>query len=263
MEPRILVTTTLLLLLGAATSAKAENPEQLRQFLNTGRCRSCDLSYVNLAREDLSNADLVGANLQGANLSDANLTNVDLSNANLQDADLNRSILTGAILQGSNLRGTILANQSNDRTARNRQGWGRQTQQVQSPASHRWRLRSRSNRPSRNDDYQSQNIDRNSQTYETELRHIYQEVTNRQISRRDLKQYGQSLGQGRSIADIRREMVQSPEGRAALNGVYREVLGRNIDASGLKTWTDYLNRGRSLTEVYREVSRSPEARDRR
>jgi uncharacterized protein YjbI with pentapeptide repeats len=235
LKPKIVV-PTLLLLLGAASNAQAENPTHLRQLLNTGRCRSCDLSSVNFSRQDLSNADLAGANLRGSNLSHVNLTNADLSNADLQDANLNNADLTNAIVQG-----TLLDRRTTNQPQRD-SNWGRQGEQtVQAQDWGRQRQRRR---------------------YESEIRSIYLQVTNQQLNNRDLRQYMQAFTQDRSIANIRSTMVRSPEARAALNALYQRVFGRNIDQSGLKTWTDYMGRGRSLSDVYRELSQSQEARNR-
>jgi uncharacterized protein YjbI with pentapeptide repeats len=260
LNPKIVV-PTLLFILGAATTAQAENPTHLRQLFNTGRCRSCDLSYVNFSRQDLSNADLAGAdlrgsnfssanlaraNLRGSNFSSANLSNADLSNADLQDANLNYAKLQGAIVQG-----TLL-----DRTTNQPQrdsNWGRQRQ----------RGRQRTNSDWNNRREQSPAIDQTTQRYESEIRSIYEQVTNQQLSNRDLQQYVQELGRGESIANIRNTMARSPEAQAALNALYKRVFDRNIDPSGLKTWTEYMGRGRSLSDVYRELSQSQEARDRR
>jgi uncharacterized protein YjbI with pentapeptide repeats len=260
LNPKIVV-STLLFVLGAATTAQAENPTHLRQLLNTGRCRSCDLSYVNFSRQDLSNADLTGANLRGSNLSNVNLSNADLSNADLQDANLNNADLTNAIVQGTILdrrtttqprRDSNWGRQGGEQIVQTEEGWGRRRQ----------RGRHRSNSDWNNRRETSPVINQTTQRYESEIRSIYAQVTNQQISNRDLQQYVQELARGESIANIRNTMARSPEAKAALNGLYRKVFGRNIDPSGLKTWTEYMGRGRSLSDVYRELSQSQEARNR-
>jgi uncharacterized protein YjbI with pentapeptide repeats len=259
LKPKIVV-PTLLLLLGAATNVQAENPTHLRQLINTGRCRSCDLSAVNFSRQDLSNADLAGANLRGSNLSNANLSNADLSNADLQGANLNNADLTNAIVQGTILDRRTTNQPQRDanwgrqggETVHTQQGWGRQRQ----------RGRQRTNSDWNNRREQSTTIDQTTQRYESEIRSIYLQVTNQQLNNRELRQYMQAFAQDRSIANIRSTMVRSPEARAALNALYQRVFGRNIDPSGLQTWTTYMGRGRSLSDVYRELSQSQEARNR-
>jgi uncharacterized protein YjbI with pentapeptide repeats len=260
LNPKI-VFPTFLLVLGAATAAQAENPTHLRQLLNTGRCRSCDLSYVNFSRQDLSNADLAGANLRGSNFSNANLSNADLSNADLQDANLNNADLQGAIVQGTLLdrrtttqprRDANWGRQGGEQIVQTEEGWGRRRQRGRHRGNSDWNSR-RETAPA---------IDQTTQRYASEIRSIYAQVTNQQLNNRDLQQYVQALGRGESIATIRYAMARSPEARAALNGLYRKVFDRNIDPSGLKTWTEYMGRGRSLSDVYRELSESQEARSR-
>jgi uncharacterized protein YjbI with pentapeptide repeats len=261
LNPKI-VFPTFLLLLGAATAAQAENPTHLRQLLNTGRCRSCDLSYVNFSRQDLSNADLAGANLRGSNFSNANLSNADLSNADLQDANLNNADLQGAIVEGTLLDRRTTTQPRRDANwgrqgreqiiVRTEEGWGRRRQRGRHRTHSGWNNR-RETSPA---------IVQATQRYESEIRSIYAQVTNQQLSNRDLQQYVQELARGESIANLRSSMARSPEARAALNGLYRRVFDRNIDPSGLRTWTEYMGRGRSLSDVYRELSQSQEARNR-
>lgn len=259
LKPQIVI-PALLLILGSATTAQAENPSHLRQLLNTGRCRNCDLSYVNFSRQDLSNADLAGANLRGANLSNANLSDADLSNADLRDANLNSTNLTNALLQG-----TILDRRNNE--PQRASGWGRQGGEriVQTESdwnSPRRRGRHRGNGWN-NRREMPRSIDQNTQRYESEIRRIYSQITNQEIGNRALNYYLRELDRGESIANIRRTMTRSPETRAALNALYQRVFGRNIDASGLQTWADYMVKNRSLSDVYRQLTESEEARNRR
>jgi uncharacterized protein YjbI with pentapeptide repeats len=103
-----------------AAPAKAENPEQLRQLLETNACRGCDLSDAQLngailIGADLSNARLRGAKLTGAGLRDAqldgaNLANTNLAQADLSGANLSNADLSGAKLSASNLTGANLSN---------------------------------------------------------------------------------------------------------------------------------------------------------
>ncbi len=99
------------LLTTVAAPAKAENPEQLKQLLETNACSGCDLSEAqlsgvkltgadlrdaNLSRANLANTNLVQADLRGANLNEANLSDADLSSANLDGTDLSKANLTGS-----------------------------------------------------------------------------------------------------------------------------------------------------------------------
>ncbi|MBD1911306.1 MULTISPECIES: pentapeptide repeat-containing protein [unclassified Leptolyngbya] len=114
--------------LGLAAPAQAENLTHLRQLMSTRACQQCDLrrsglvygdlegadlsnadlSEANLSRANLRNANLRGANLRGAVLTSADLTGADLSGANLQGADLREAYLSDANLVGARLEGTQL-----------------------------------------------------------------------------------------------------------------------------------------------------------
>ena len=83
---------------GGAIAVRAENPDHVRQLLETNECVGCDLSGSRL-----QGLDLTGANLAASQLNDANLTNTTLTRANLQGANLREATLTGATLQGANL----------------------------------------------------------------------------------------------------------------------------------------------------------------
>jgi Pentapeptide repeats (8 copies)/Domain of unknown function (DUF4214) len=270
-----LAATTLLILLGTATAVRAENPRHLRQLLETGRCRNCDLSQANLNREDLRNADLAGTNLRGANLSSTDLSDADLSNANLENANLQNAKLNRTIVTNTNFRGTILDRNSQNPTGDQRQNWGRD-RQGQTGDRQSWGRRNRYQWPNSGSNNQpnyanypnqpiysnqpdpSNNIDQRYQTYEAEIRRIYGELTNQSISRQELRRYMWDLANGRSISDLRQDIAQSPEARAALNGLYQQLLGREIDAGGSQTWTGYMVRGRNLADVRREIVQGAE-----
>lgn len=85
-------------------TAKAENPDHMRQLLQTGNCENCDLSGANL-----SGLSLRGANLSGANLSEATLQQTQLLYANLENADLSNAVLAYSDLSGANLRNADLS----------------------------------------------------------------------------------------------------------------------------------------------------------
>lgn len=113
MKLKILTTAILLTPLCFATPLRAENPEQVRQLLQSKSCKGCDLRGADLSGADLSFAILVGADLRGANLARANLSKADLSQANLsqanfQQANLNQAYLTNANLEQTNLVGASL-----------------------------------------------------------------------------------------------------------------------------------------------------------
>ena len=93
------------------TEIEAGKRLKLEQFLDTKSCYGCDLSDVDLSRENLKNADLEKANLSGSNLEKADLrganlkgailVGANLQKANLKDADLYKANLAGADLTGA------------------------------------------------------------------------------------------------------------------------------------------------------------------
>ena len=87
------------------SSAKAENPDHMRQLLITRNCPGCDLSGAILRELNLREA-----NLQGANLSGATLQRTQLMRANLESADLSGAVLMAVDLTGANLRQANLSN---------------------------------------------------------------------------------------------------------------------------------------------------------
>ncbi|MEO0375463.1 MAG: pentapeptide repeat-containing protein [Cyanobacteria bacterium P01_A01_bin.17] len=84
--------------LAVSFPVRAEQPDHVRQLLETNICEGCDLSGANLGQAHLIGADLRNANLQDANLVEANLEGADLTGANLKGADLTQSFLTNAVL---------------------------------------------------------------------------------------------------------------------------------------------------------------------
>ena len=92
--------TVAALLLIAAASLRAEDKDQVKQLLATGKCQGCDLQRV----------QLVNVNLKGADLRDADLSNSFLYRTNLQGAALKGTNFTGANLGGTDLRGALDAN---------------------------------------------------------------------------------------------------------------------------------------------------------
>ena len=101
MKLRILATAALFISLCLAAPVQAENPEQVRQLLETKKCQGCDLSHADLKGLDLAGADLRNANLTDAFLGYTNLSHADLRGANLTGADLFDTNLSGANLEGA------------------------------------------------------------------------------------------------------------------------------------------------------------------
>jgi uncharacterized protein YjbI with pentapeptide repeats len=88
--------------------ARAENPNDVKQLLETGKCPSCNLVDADLREAHLIGADLRNANLTGANLAGANLEGADLTGAKLVDANLKQSYFTHADLRWADMTRTNL-----------------------------------------------------------------------------------------------------------------------------------------------------------
>jgi uncharacterized protein YjbI with pentapeptide repeats len=93
-----------------AVPVKAQNPDHVRQLLETKECEGCDLRNADLFKASLYRANLRGADLSGANLYEANLLEADLSGANLANANLVNAEMYGADLDSANLRNADLSN---------------------------------------------------------------------------------------------------------------------------------------------------------
>jgi uncharacterized protein YjbI with pentapeptide repeats len=118
MKFQLLTGALLLLGLASALPSVAANPLQVRQLLQTGECRGCNLSGANLRNANLRDAQLQGANLTGANLSGANLTKADLKDTILRGANLAGANLDDADFTEANLQGANMVNTLNQREAR-------------------------------------------------------------------------------------------------------------------------------------------------
>jgi len=75
----------------------AQNPDHVKQLLETRNCAGCDLQNAQIVRANLNNANLTGANLSGAFLYGTTLHNAALKNANFDGANLEGADLRGAI----------------------------------------------------------------------------------------------------------------------------------------------------------------------
>jgi len=100
----------LLLGLGVTTPAYSQNPNDLKQLLETRFCQGCDLRGANLSGAHLIGVDLRDANLTGANLTNINLEGADLTGANLTSANLEGAFLNQTEFNDANLSGANLTN---------------------------------------------------------------------------------------------------------------------------------------------------------
>jgi len=102
--------TVLLLGLGVTTPAYSQNPNDLKQLLETRFCQGCDLRGANLSGAHLIGVDLRDANLAGANLANINLEGADLKGANLTSANLEGAFLNQTEFNDANLSCANLTN---------------------------------------------------------------------------------------------------------------------------------------------------------
>ena len=116
MNRKLLAITTLMMPLWFAVPAQAENPQHLKQFLQTGQCQGCDLSGSSLYGSYWSFSHQTGwtfKDTQASNPLDVpamslpadrtDLRNADLSNADLRLIRFHRANLSGANLSGARL----------------------------------------------------------------------------------------------------------------------------------------------------------------
>ena len=86
-----------------APAAKAANPADIAQLIETGICKGCDLTGADLMGEHLIGVDLRDADLTGATLAYANLEGADLTGATLLNADLSGAFLTNAVMDDAEI----------------------------------------------------------------------------------------------------------------------------------------------------------------
>ena len=97
---------------------------------------------------------------------------------------------------------------------------------------------------------------------QTEVNNLYVQVLGRNADANGLRSYVQVVNQGRSLAEVRRNLANSQEFNQSINKVYQEFLGRNVDNNGLQSYRNAVINGRSFEEVRNEIANSPEARNR-
>lgn len=90
-------------LLLSSTKSHAENPDHIRQLVQTNTCKGCDLSNAKLSGLDLTDANLMDANLEGANLANTVFTRANLRSANLKNTAISNASFIGADLREADL----------------------------------------------------------------------------------------------------------------------------------------------------------------
>jgi len=102
----------------------------------------------------------------------------------------------------------------------------------------------------------------NNANIQTEVNNLYVQVLGRNADANGLSSYVQAVNQGRSLAEVRRNLANSQEFNQSINKVYQEFLGRNVNSNGLQSYRNAVINGRSFEEVRNEIANSPEARNR-
>jgi uncharacterized protein YbcI len=106
------------------------------------------------------------------------------------------------------------------------------------------------------------NWSNNNSNVQTEVNNLYVQVLGRNADANGLSSYVQAVNQGRSLAEVRRNLANSQEFNQSINKLYQEFLGRNVNSNGLQSYRNAIINGRSFEEVRNEISNSPEARNR-
>lgn len=116
------------------------------------------------------------------------------------------------------------------------------------------------NRTSNNGNYNPPN---NNNNFQGEINNLYVQVLGRNANTNELRGYNQAINnQNWSLAQARRNLVNTQEFKQTINNIYREFLGRNADSNGLQSYRNQIINGRSFEEVRNEIANSPEARNR-
>jgi hypothetical protein len=106
------------------------------------------------------------------------------------------------------------------------------------------------------------NWSNNNANIQTEINNLYIQVLGRNADANGLRSYTQVVNQGRSLAQVRRNLVNSQEFNQSINKIYQEFLGRNVDSNGLQGYRSAIINGRNFEDVRNEIANSPEARNR-
>jgi hypothetical protein len=124
----------------------------------------------------------------------------------------------------------------------------------------------RNSTEARNRDYNNGNNNRydyNQGNYNYEQQQfndMYIQVLGRNSSANELRNHAQLMNNSNySLAQARRDLVNSQDFKQALDVVYQEYLGRNADPEGLQGYRNAVIAGRTFENVMHEIANSPEA----
>ena len=114
---------------------------------------------------------------------------------------------------------------------------------------------------------------------------LYRDGLSREPDKKGMDHYAQQLLSGRSMDDIRHEIMHSPEAKERgvgaytpseeapapeqqttptaveeIKKIYREELGRDPDPEGMQNYVDHINSGKGLDWIRNDIKGSPEAK---
>jgi hypothetical protein len=92
---------------------------------------------------------------------------------------------------------------------------------------------------------------------------MYREILEREVDSSGMDTWTRELNSGRNILQVRRAIVESPEGQRKLDSLYQRMLCRSIDPSGRATWSNALSSGWTMRQVaIQGIAPSPEYQSR-
>ncbi|AIE73096.1 hypothetical protein [Synechocystis sp. PCC 6714] len=96
--------------------------------------------------------------------------------------------------------------------------------------------------------------------HQRQFNDMYIQVLGRNSSASELRNYNQFVNNSNySLAQARRDLVNSQDFKQALDVVYQEYLGRNADSQGLQGYRNAVIAGSTFENVRNEIVNSPEA----
>lgn len=90
---------------------------------------------------------------------------------------------------------------------------------------------------------------------------MYVQVLGRNANSNDVREYNRLINgnPNYSLAEARRDLVNSQQFKEAMNGLYQEYLGRSADPAGLQGYRNAVIAGTTFNNIKTEISNSPEA----
>jgi len=101
----------------------------------------------------------------------------------------------------------------------------------------------------------------NNSLQQRQFNDMYIQVLGRNANFNDVGGYNRSVNNNRnySLAEARRDLVNSQQFKTAMDGLYQQYLGRNADTAGLQGYRNAVIAGSTFDNIRNEISNSPEA----